>query len=307
MIKEKVSICVITYNSSKTVIETLDSILNQRYGTNNLELIIADDGSQDNTIDIINCWLKKFKINFYVVKFIKHKKNRGISYNINSAWKLAQYEWIKTIAGDDILLDSCIDDYMDYVADKDCQCVFGIMQSFNGIDNNKELFPKNREKEFFTLPAKEQYEYLKRKSFNIAPTSFIRSDLLKKIGYADEKYTLIEDLPVWLKITSNNIKLDFIDKCTVFYRISNSITKSETRFINLEFIHQIEEINKEYIWPTYKYKDYWRIVDSKINVLSWRITVSIFGNKNRIRSKVFRSFILIFRPRTYVKILRRIC
>lgn len=50
-----VSVAVVTYNSSKTVLETLDSIYNQTYP--NLELIVSDDCSPDNTVEICREWI----------------------------------------------------------------------------------------------------------------------------------------------------------------------------------------------------------------------------------------------------------
>jgi len=54
MLKEKVSVAVITYNSAETVLETLDSIATQTYGTENIELIISDDASTDKTVHVID-------------------------------------------------------------------------------------------------------------------------------------------------------------------------------------------------------------------------------------------------------------
>lgn len=54
-----VSVIVITYNSAKYVLETLESIRVQSY--QNIELIISDDCSKDNTIDICRNWIGKMK------------------------------------------------------------------------------------------------------------------------------------------------------------------------------------------------------------------------------------------------------
>ncbi len=55
-----VSIIVITYNSSKYVLETLESAKAQTY--QNIELIVSDDGSTDNTIEICKIWIEKTRI-----------------------------------------------------------------------------------------------------------------------------------------------------------------------------------------------------------------------------------------------------
>ena len=59
---ELVSIITPTYNSAKYVLETLESIKSQTY--HNIELIISDDASQDNTVDICELWLKENKERF---------------------------------------------------------------------------------------------------------------------------------------------------------------------------------------------------------------------------------------------------
>ena len=53
-----VTVVVVTYNSSKYVLETLDSIFEQTY--KNIELIITDDGSSDNTVELCREWLTHY-------------------------------------------------------------------------------------------------------------------------------------------------------------------------------------------------------------------------------------------------------
>ena len=99
-----VSISVITYNSSKYVIETLDSAKAQTY--QNIELIISDDCSTDNTVEICKNWINDNKERFVRTELITVKKNTGISPNCNRANNAANGEWIKEIAGDEIELVS---------------------------------------------------------------------------------------------------------------------------------------------------------------------------------------------------------
>ncbi|WP_305373326.1 glycosyltransferase family 2 protein [Photobacterium leiognathi] len=59
---ENKSVCVgiITYNSENTIVETLNSIVNQSY--KNIKIIISDDNSHDNTVEVIHDWVKKQKV-----------------------------------------------------------------------------------------------------------------------------------------------------------------------------------------------------------------------------------------------------
>jgi teichuronic acid biosynthesis glycosyltransferase TuaG len=95
MIEEKVSIIVPTYNSSKFVIETLNSITNQTY--KNWELLITDDCSTDNTVAIINSYIKNDKR----IKLFKFDTNRGAGAARNHSIKMAKGRYIAFCDSDD--------------------------------------------------------------------------------------------------------------------------------------------------------------------------------------------------------------
>lgn len=238
-----ITVAVISYNSSKTILETLESILDQSYGSKNIELIISDDGSSDDTVKIIENWLSKNYVYFYSTKLIQNEINKGVSKNINNAWKSATCNWIKTIAADDVLDNKCLQLNFDYVnKNPQCKIVFSKMEM---IGSRSGILPTPFELLLFNKDSYQQYIWLKNFSFNIAPTSFISNKLLKEVGYADEKYKMIEDLPLWLKITKKGYKLHFFDSITVYYRVNESITISKNNFINRQFIKDLRQIYKD--------------------------------------------------------------
>lgn len=97
-----VTIIVITYKSADYVIDTLESISQQTY--KNIELIISDDRSPDNTLEICESWIEKHKNRFSNTIVTKTDRNGGICYNYNNGLKMATGKWIKYIAGDDELI-----------------------------------------------------------------------------------------------------------------------------------------------------------------------------------------------------------
>ncbi|MBH2024900.1 MAG: glycosyltransferase, partial [Flavobacteriales bacterium] len=76
-----VSVVVITYNSSKYVMETLESVKAQTY--ENIELIISDDGSTDHTIEMCRVWLAQNNNRFPKTKLLTVEENTGIPANCN--------------------------------------------------------------------------------------------------------------------------------------------------------------------------------------------------------------------------------
>lgn len=90
----KVSIIMSVYNGSDYIEETLRSIFEQEY--KNFELIIIDDASTDNTVEIIN----KFQDKRVILKI--NNENKRLAYNLNVAISLAEGEYIARIDADDI-------------------------------------------------------------------------------------------------------------------------------------------------------------------------------------------------------------
>ena len=93
---EKISIIIPAYNASKYIIRTLDSICNQTY--KNLEIIVVDDGSSDNTLEI--CKEQSEKDNRIKVF---HKKNEGVTLARDMGISLATGELIGFIDADDTI------------------------------------------------------------------------------------------------------------------------------------------------------------------------------------------------------------
>ena len=245
-----VSVTVISYNSSATVVETLDSILHQDYDTQKIELIIADDASTDNCIEIIDGWLANHKDAFYDVNVFQNPVNLGISGNCNSAWKAATCDWIKPIAADDMLMSNCISDNVMFVKNNpDCKVVFSKMQWFGSVE---KITPTPYDLKFFDINHQKQNSWLKVFSFNIAPSAFINKSVLDQVGYADESLRNIEDLPLWLKITHAGYKLYFLDKVTVKYRAAESTSMSDHRYVNIKFLKDLIKINKSQEKPFFK-------------------------------------------------------
>lgn len=91
-----VSIGVVCFNTGKYVLKTLESVMMQTY--NNIEVIIVDDGSSDNSVEMIKDWLTKHDKQHW--KFIKHSQNKGLHYGLNEILDAATGKYI-TFIGDD--------------------------------------------------------------------------------------------------------------------------------------------------------------------------------------------------------------
>ncbi|PSV67737.1 glycosyltransferase family 2 protein [Photobacterium angustum] len=279
-----VSICVVTFNSANTILDTLNSIVNQSYDTNKIDLIIGDDCSNDLTVSIIDEWLKQNCNLFHHVEFIKHKINKGISHNINSVWKRTNTEWIKGIAGDDILHEDCIESNLRFVnKNNNVAIVMSRCDTFyNEIGDIKEQ--NNSIPLFFKLNSDEQFKYLQKDSIGGTPSLFIKRELLNFIGWADMRFPMMEDFPIYFKVTKAGYKIFYNEDLTVYYRIGDSISNSVTRLANVNYLNQINDIERLLVIPSL---GKWNIIlklRKRYGMLAIIRVVEFFGNKRNFVS-----------------------
>lgn len=301
--KQIVTVAVITYHSAATVLETLDSIVSQTYGPENIELIISDDGSKDNTVEVVSEWLKHNRIRFHSAKFFANEVNGGISKNCNIAWKAANSEWIKTIAGDDILLPNCLVDNVKYITEyksDDIAVLFSKMQSFMvtkyGHKQDVAILPTKAAQQIFRLSALKQFKYLQKQGISGAPSAFLNRAKLASIGFADERFPMMEDHPLWFKLCQAGCQLKFMDSITVLYRIADSVSNSKSRLINLSYINEIIAVEEQLVIPTLNANQYVLKVRKRLwPKLAIRVA-AVFDNKVTFFSKIAIAIVFIIKP-----------
>ena len=129
-----VSIIIPTYNSSAYVVEALDSCLNQQY--ENLELVISDDKSTDNTVEIIQGWIETHKSSFVRVDFTIQEKNLGVRDNTNFLIKRAKGDYVRLLEGDDVLVEASIRKQVAFIKDNpEIKFTFSPILVFSGDVN----------------------------------------------------------------------------------------------------------------------------------------------------------------------------
>jgi alpha-1,3-rhamnosyltransferase len=252
--KEKilVSVIVMTFNSANYVLETLGSILKQTY--KNIELIITDDGSKDKTVKLCEKWLYKHASHFVETKLVRSKQNTGIPANCNRGIKESSGDWIKIIAGDDILFPGAISSLVKNI-NSSSDIYFGKIGFFSANEDcsDRKIYrvePSKRIESFFLLSPRLQNILLKFSNFLPAPGAFIHKKLLVKLGYFDERFFLCEDHPFWLKATKNGAKLGFCNEFVAYYRVNhNNVTNSLEKYYNIELHKCKMAIYKNLIIP----------------------------------------------------------
>ena len=186
------SVIIPTYNSHKTILRALKSVVNQSF--NDLEIIIVDDGSTDNTKEIIDSFFKDLKVKYTYI----YQSNSGPSSARNKAIANSTGKYIAFLDSDD-----------EWHIDK-LKIQYNILCYYN---------VKFISTQYTIRDFQKQDDYnLKHYSFNdflisniaATPCTIIDKELFDKVGGFDEQLFYSEDYNLWLKI-SREEPLLFID------------------------------------------------------------------------------------------------
>ncbi|MGF1883297.1 glycosyltransferase family 2 protein [Vibrio splendidus] len=270
---DAVTIGVITYNSESTVIETLESLINQTYP--NIYIIVSDDCSSDSTVSVIENWILSNDIKNVNLKV--NPSNLGVSENLNSILEMVESKWVKFIAGDDLLLPGSINSYIEYVNSQDAKVISSKCISFG---NMEYILPKPSKACFFEQSSEAQFRYLGIGNFVISPTLFFDTDFLKKIGGYNSEFRTVDDLPMLIRCTLEGEKIHFVNEVLVKYRIHDeSISLSKEK--NISFKSDLKKIYSTYY--------------SDLGLL-YRIHFEILSKSHGIRNRYIKYFVKYLSP-----------
>ncbi len=220
-----VTIVAISFNQEKYIVQTLESIKNQSY--KNIQLIIADDGSADQTKLIIREWIEK---NWVDCLFLDHPKNKGVTKNLNSTLPFVKGEYYQFIGCEDIMLPGKIERQVELLQqNKDFDIVYSDMYRIN--EHGEMLDGTHYKVNSYNIPQSGFiYENLIDRCFIATPTALMRSKVLFDL-HGDNEKLQVNDYDFWLR-ASRKFKFLFDEKPTMQYRIlSTSISQRGGCFV----------------------------------------------------------------------------
>lgn len=252
-----VSVIVSAYNSSLYIKETLNSIKGQTW--KNIELIISDDCSVDNTVEVCNEWINIYSSRFFKVSMLQSEINTGISGNANRGLHESKGEWIKFIGADDTLKPTCIEDNLNWIWNSPAtKVLFSKVDIYNGrisLDNYLETTEDDSEDPRSIMSphrdSESQYKMLLVSDrIHYSPSLFVNRNTLLSVGGFDERYKSMEDYPLWLNLTRCGHRLYFMDKITVNYRKhQNAINNLQYNYLIKPNYFRTETFRRENIYP----------------------------------------------------------
>lgn len=187
----KISIVTPSYNQGQFLEETIQSVLEQNYP--NLEYIIIDGGSSDNSVDVI----KKYES--HLTYWVSEKDN-GQTHAINKGLRRATGEILTWLNSDDLLLPCAVSMVADFFERyPDAGFVYG---DCHVINENGTLFYVSK-----AVPFERNLLFYGRCLIS-QPASFFRRNVLDRIGYLDESFDFAMDIELWIRAAQSRIKFD---------------------------------------------------------------------------------------------------
>lgn len=184
----KVSVIMGIYNCADTLSDAIDSVLEQTY--QNFELILCNDGSDDNTYDVANEYRKKFPNKIIL---LNNEVNKGLNYTLNRCLTVARGEYIARMDGDDRSLPERFRTEVEFL---ESHSEYALVSTELQVFDDEGVWGQT---DFKQEPLPE--DLVKITPFSHS-ASMIRKSVFDEVnGYSDEKKLMrVEDKHLWYKI-----------------------------------------------------------------------------------------------------------
>lgn len=222
-----VSIIIATYNHAEYLRDSIDSILNQTY--DNIELIVIDDGSTDDTRDILSSYGDRF--------YWESQANLGQAEALNNGWKKAKGSILGYLSSDDTLHQGAVEASLRaFSGNKGCVATYC---NFNLIDSDSNYIKK------IVAPNYSYNNMIANVLCIPGPGAFFKKNAFLRVGMWSVRYKISPDLDFWIRLGLHG-NFIHINKTFAFYRVhDNSKTFSKMSFSeSLEIVYIMQSFFK---------------------------------------------------------------
>ncbi len=225
----KISVITTTFNSEKTIAETIESLLNQDY--TDFEHIIVDGLSTDKTLEIVSSYQDRY---FDRLKIIS-EKDKGLYDAMNKGIKNATGDIIGILNSDDVLAKS---NALSLIAEKikstECDAVYSDLMF---MDEKTMSMPVRR--------WTSKIGNYKLGWHPPHPTLYIKKSVYDKIGTFNLDYRIAADYDFMLRLMKSGAKLVYIPETLIYMRAGGVSTDGLSGYLkNLKEAHRVLKNNK---------------------------------------------------------------
>nr|WP_321233415.1 glycosyltransferase [uncultured Psychroserpens sp.] len=261
-----ISVCIPTYNGAQFICEAMDSVLNQTYS--NIEIIVSDDTSNDNTLELVNKYIDKSQFPIYIYTNV----DRGIGNNWNNSMQKANGKYIKFLFQDDVLLPNCIEMMYNGLELKPNAGLVACKREFiiddnvdrDKIDNWLKIYGdlQNHLNLDFKPVALITKSIFKSKQFYAAPVNFVgepsavmfKKNLIDDIGYFRDDLNQFLDFEYWFQILKKTPIIILKDSLIKFRIHENQATQKNKGKMSNDIAILKKILYKEFFWLLSRYR-----------------------------------------------------
>lgn len=191
----KVSVVIPAYNNEKTIVSTIESVKKQTY--RNMEIIIIDDNSKDNTLQIIQEQREQDRR----IKIVHNEKNLGMTENWNKCLHMAEGEFVKLVCADDLLDENEIEIEAEaMIKNPTVNLVESDTRLIDIYGNPTGVFKRYPMNGIVSGRKVAKCALIWNNFFGAPVNNLIRKSVLDKTKGFDNRFTYILDFDMWLKI-----------------------------------------------------------------------------------------------------------
>ncbi|PKH87995.1 glycosyltransferase family 2 protein [Colwellia sp. Bg11-28] len=281
-----ISVVMSVYNGSVFLPEALDSIINQTY--KEIEIIIVDDGSTDNTLNI----LKKYAKSDSRINLIS-RDNKGLAYSLNEAINCSKGLYIARMDADDVALLDRIEKQIKYMLDNDIDICGTYFRTFTGRNINKNItrLPISNEDIRFKMIVGTPFAH---------PSVIGKTEIFQKHKY--NQLPAAQDYDLWSRISSDQcVKFGNIPETLLLYREhdgqitkeKNAIQCSIKKEVSIKYFESCfgHDMRKKLFQKLIEIKERKQITDTTFNsVYSHSLDLFVGGKGKCIAQYLYYKF-----------------
>lgn len=218
-----ISVIIPIYNCEKYIKKLLNLLL--KIKNEKIEVILINDGSTDNTKQIINNYKSYFKI-------LNLNKNHGVSYARNIGIKKSNGKYITFIDADDIVSENYFENIFKFIKNESDLYIYNVKliyknkENYNSINYNGLVSKEELLKGEFLIP--QIISWVTNKVFN-------KKILIDNKIYFNNKINIGEDLDFMLRVLTITNNIYFKDVCLYYYNRTNNKSLTKSNIINLPY------------------------------------------------------------------------
>ncbi|MCK5607342.1 glycosyltransferase [Candidatus Pacearchaeota archaeon] len=213
----KVSVIIPTYNRSHVIYRSIQSVLNQTY--QDFEIIVVDDGSTDNTEDVIR------NFNDSRIIYIRHNDNKGVAAARNTGIKASKSEYIAFQDSDDEWFSEKLNKQIEaFEMNPEIGIIYTDMLRINKEGEIKYWHSPTVSYGHIINPKTMDYQFM---GLGIVST-LIKRECFNKVGDLDENFPRFEDLEIFIRLSKHYHFHHIKEPLVSYYATDDGISSNNT-------------------------------------------------------------------------------